>query len=94
MSSKEEKAKELAIQLHNQGKLPTTTPLFEESHKKEILGLLQHKVFEIIDKSEATGRIFNTQFVDDIKYNNNSPYEKSRLVVQAFKDIEKTQILT
>lgn len=39
-------------------------------------------------------RVFGCRFVDEIKYKDGLPYEKSRLVVQAFNDQGKQNILT
>ena len=41
-----------------------------------------------------TIRIFLARIVNKIKFNNNSPYEKSRIVVQGFQDAGKKEILT
>jgi hypothetical protein len=40
-------------------------------------------------------RIFNSRFIDEIKHSNTSQaYEKSRLIIQAYNDHEKTLMLT
>jgi hypothetical protein len=73
------------------------TPTFAESRRKEINGLLERQVFELIIISEVPKdvRIFNSRFVDEIKHPGTpQAYEKSRLVVQAYNDHEKTLVLT
>jgi hypothetical protein len=58
---------------------------------------LKRQVFEIITISEVLKnvRIFNFRFVDEIKHSDISQaYEKSRLMVQAYNDHEKTLVLT
>ena len=70
---------------------------FVESRQKEVLGLIEKGVFQIADHSEIpTGaRIFNSRFVDEIKnQGTEKAYEKSRLVVQAYNDINKANVLT
>lgn len=59
---------------------------FAESRRKEILGLLNKKVFEPVHRKEAEGHhIFGCRFVDEIKNNGlDNAYEKSRLVVPSF----------
>jgi hypothetical protein len=76
----------------------TTAPsTFVESRRKEINGLLEKGVFEIVhidDVPEGT-RIFNSRFVDEIKNKGtNTAYEKSRLVAQAYNDLLKDTVLT
>jgi Reverse transcriptase (RNA-dependent DNA polymerase) len=70
---------------------------FVESRRKEINGLLERGVFEIVNKSSVPDgvRIFNSRFVDEVKNPGTSQaFEKSRLVVQAYNDTEKSLILT
>jgi hypothetical protein len=73
------------------------TSTFVESRRKEINNLLKRQVFEIFTFSEVSKnvRIFNSRFVDEIKHSDTSQaYEKSRLMIQAYNDHEKTLILT
>jgi hypothetical protein len=77
--------------------LSTPASTFAESRRKEINGLLEKRVFEliIIDAVLRNVRIFNFRFVDEIKHSGTSDvYEKSRLVVQAYNDHDKTLVLT
>jgi hypothetical protein len=70
---------------------------FAESRRKEINDLLKRQIFEIIIIIEVLKniRIFNFPFVDEIKHSDISQaYEKSRLVIQAYNDHEKTLMLT
>ena len=69
---------------------------FESSRQKEINGLLDRGVFEIVEAEEAKGhRIFKSRFVDNIKFaGTDRAFEKSRLVVQAYNDEDKSTILT
>jgi hypothetical protein len=76
---------------------PSSTPTFTESRRKEINDLLEKRVFEliIIDAVLRNVRIFNSRFVDEIKHSGTPDvYEKSRLVIQAYNDHDKTLVLT
>jgi len=66
-----------------------TSPPFSESRRKEINGLLEKEVFEVIDIATIPGgvRIFNSRCVDEIKNpGTDKAFEKSRPVVQAYND--------
>ncbi|KAI6244508.1 hypothetical protein HI914_07351 [Erysiphe necator] len=70
---------------------------FTASRRKELLGLLELDVFEAVpESSKPEGiRIFSSRFVDQIKMAGTpQAYPKSRLVVQAFNDSGKEQVLT
>ena len=70
---------------------------FVESRKKEINGLFEKGCFEIVSASDVPHgtRIFNSRFVDEIKnIGTVDAYEKSRLVVQAYNDDGKAEVLT
>ncbi len=72
-------------------------PPFTESRRKEINGLLEKGAFEVISISDVPSgmRIFNSRFVDEIKNEGTATaFEKSRLVVQAYNDHGKEEILT
>jgi hypothetical protein len=76
---------------------PSSIPIFTESRRKEINGLLEKRVFEliIIDAVLRNVRIFNFRFVDEVKHSGISDvYEKFRLVIQAYNDHDKTLVLT
>jgi hypothetical protein len=70
---------------------------FVESRRKEINGLIEKGVFEETDLEDIPPgvRIFNLRFVDEIKNpGTEKAFEKSRLVVQAYNDADKTFVLT
>jgi hypothetical protein len=70
---------------------------FAESRRKEINGLMEKGVFEAIDLKDIPPgvRIFNLRFVDEIKNpGTDKAFEKSRLVVQAYNDANKSLVLT
>lgn len=70
---------------------------FMDSRKKEINGLLEKGVFEVVSISEIPQgiRIFNSRFVDEIKnIGTAAAFEKFRLVVQAYNDHDKEMVLT
>jgi hypothetical protein len=72
-------------------------PSFTASRQKEIAGLLEKGVFISVNKGDvpADVRIFSFRFVDEIKHSGTEKaFEKSRLVVQAFNDQNKTLVLT
>jgi hypothetical protein len=74
----------------------TRTP-FEESRRKELDGLFDHGVFEVVDRTDLPpdSQIFGSRFVDEIKFaGTEKAYEKSRLVVQGYNDAGKREILT
>ena len=59
--------------------------------------MLKKGVFEFIDTVDVLKgvRIFNSQFVDEIKNTRTDKvFEKSRLVVQAYNDYGKDLVLT
>jgi hypothetical protein len=70
---------------------------FAESRRKEINGLMEKGVFEAIDLKDIPPgvRIFNLRFVDEIKNPRiDKAFKKSRLVVQAYNDANKSLVLT
>jgi hypothetical protein len=73
------------------------SPSFEDSQRKELNGLLEKGVFEVVNTSDIPQgvRIFNSRFVDEIKNaGTDKAFEKSRLVVQAYYDHGKDLVLT
>ncbi|KAI1005289.1 hypothetical protein K3495_g2938 [Podosphaera aphanis] len=79
----------------NEG-LNSSSP-FSESRQIEINGLLEKGVFESVKIADVPpgARIFKSRFVDEIKNKGTSnAFEKSRLVVQAYKDKDKHLVLT
>lgn len=76
---------------------PVPTPSFKDSRQKELNGLLEKGVFEVVDMTHVPQgvRIFNSRFVDEVKHaGTDKAFEKSRLVVQAYHDYEKDLVLT
>jgi hypothetical protein len=64
---------------------------------KEISGLLEKGVFEIIAQQDipAGARVFGSRFVDNVKNEGtDKAFKKSRLVVQAYNDQQKSTVLT
>ena len=75
----------------------TKLPQYTASRHKEIAGLLEKEVFQIADPQDVPtdARIFKSRFVDEIKNaGTEKAFEKSRLVVQAYNDMEKDLVLT
>jgi hypothetical protein len=98
MTRKEQADMELAIKLRKDGVVTTLGDLFERSQRQEINGLIVRGVFEFVqyDPNKHSGvRIFNSRLVNKVKEKaTNSPFKKSRLVVQAYNDEGKELILT
>ena len=97
LSSKELADQELSLKLRALGRITTPGSPFEISDQREIEALLSNQTFrfEAYDKDIHQGRIFRSRLVREIKAKNTeSPYEKSRLVIQGFGDKGKEAILT
>ena len=96
VTSKEQDSLQLAIQLRKDGVIRSWNAPFADSRKSELEGLLGLGVFKIVDPTTLSGRqrLFGCRFVDEIKYKDGQPYEKSRLVIQAHHDQGKKDILT
>ena len=70
---------------------------YDDSRRSEITGLLEKGVFEVVDAASIPPgtRIFNSRFVDQVKNEGTDrAFEKSRLVVQAYNDLDKRAVLT
>jgi hypothetical protein len=70
--------------------------IFVKSRRKEIIDLLEKRIFEliIIDAVLRNVRIFNFKFVDEIKHLDIADvYEKFRLMIQTYNDHNKTLML-
>jgi hypothetical protein len=70
---------------------------FATFRQKEINDLIEKNVFRSINKNDVSSdvRIFNFRFVNEIKhFHIDKAFEKSRIVVQTFKDQNKNLILT
>jgi hypothetical protein len=70
---------------------------FIASRQQKIAELLEKDVFLSVNRADVPSdvRIFSSRFVNEIKHSDtNKAFEKSRLVVQAFKNQNKTLVLT
>jgi hypothetical protein len=98
MTSKEQADMELSLKLRKEGKITTPGAPFEASWNQEINGLIAKGVFKFEEynpKKHAGVRIFNSRLVNEVKGKaTDIPYEKSRLVIQAYNDEGKEMILT
>jgi hypothetical protein len=98
MTNKERADMELSIKLRNDGVITTPGLPFDQSRNEEIEGLIARGVFDFVqyDPSKHAGiRIFNSRLVNEIKGKATAtPFEKSRLVIQAYNDEGKGMILT
>jgi hypothetical protein len=75
---------------------PLNDPPFTGLRQKELNGLLERGVFEVVDLADVPPGtcIFYSRFVDEIKNpGTDKAFEKSRLVVQAYRDLEKDLVL-
>jgi hypothetical protein len=75
----------------------TQSGRFTASRQKEVTGLLEKGVFKLVNRNDVPEgtRIFNSRFVDQVKFKGtDQAYEKSRIVVQAYNDQGKEQVLT
>ena len=71
--------------------------LFVKSRKKKINDFFEKDCFEIVSTANLFReiRIFNSRFVDEIKnIDTANAYEKSRLMMQAYNDEKKIEMLT
>jgi hypothetical protein len=89
LTEKEKTDFDLSLKLRREGVITTPRQPFELSDKKEIDALVAQGVFafEQYDKHKHGGQIFKSRIVREIKGKSTpSPYEKSRLVIQAYND--------
>jgi hypothetical protein len=94
---KEESDLELAKDLRRKGVITTPRQLFQESQQREINSLITRGVFEFVryDLNIHKGRIFNSRLMNKVKEKSTeTPYEKLRLIIQAYNNVEKGVILT
>ena len=98
ITSKEQSDHDLAIQLRKEGKISTSGEPFETSDRLEIENLTNRGVFsfEKYNPVKFQGvRIFKSRLVREVKgKSTDTPYEKSRLVIQGYDDDGKEMILT
>ncbi|KAI0992684.1 hypothetical protein K3495_g15501, partial [Podosphaera aphanis] len=97
-SEKEKRDRKISLELRAKGIITTSGTPFELSRKKEMDSLLEKGVFEFVHreaKEIGDTRIFGSRMVDEVKGKGTAtPYEKSRLVIQAFNDQGKKTVLT
>jgi hypothetical protein len=98
LTRKEQADIELSVKLRKDGVITTPGGLFERSQRQEINGLIAREVFEFVQYNliKHSGiRIFNSRLVNKIKGKAiNTPFKKSRLIVQAYNNKDKELILT
>ena len=98
MTRKEHADMDLALELRKRGTINTPGRPFEKAQQQEIEGLIARGVFEFMkyDYVKHSGvRLFNSRLVNEVKgKSTDKPYEKSRLVIQAYNDEGKELILT
>ena len=98
LSTKEQADYELSLRLRKEGKITTPGAPFELSDKKEIDALISQGVFafEMFDPTiHGDTRIFKSRMVHEVKGKaTDTPYEKSRLVIQGHSDDGKDMVLT
>lgn len=73
------------------------TPNFTDSRQQELNGLLENEVFKLVKRSDLPPgvRLFRPRFVDEVKNRGQeTAFEKSRLVIQAYNDAGKVEVLT
>ena len=88
-----------ALRLRAEGRITTPGAPFEQSAKTEIESLIAAGVFKFVQFDEKLHggddvRIFRSRLVNEVKNKMDVPYEKSRLVIQAYSDANKQEILT
>ncbi|KAI0995344.1 hypothetical protein K3495_g12838 [Podosphaera aphanis] len=98
ISNKKKPDFEMAVKLRKNGTIITPGTPFEKSQNAEIEGLINRGIFEFIKfnplQHSGLGN-FKSRIVNEVKgKTTDAPYEKSRLVIQAYNDEGKEIILT
>jgi hypothetical protein len=87
----------LAKKFRRNGKITTFGKLFKNSQRIEIEALIDNGVFRIKPYDSikyGKFRIFKSRIVNEIKgTTTNSPYEKSRMMIQGYSDDGKKMVL-
>ena len=95
LSLRERESDELSKKLREDGIIQDGHKPFELAEKKEFDALITKKTFKPVRKLPRGTRVFDCRFVHDMKTDAaGKPYEKARLVVQGYRDAEKTTVLT
>jgi hypothetical protein len=92
-----ERLRKYSIQINVSDSNDHSNDRFRAFRQKEISRLMKKKVFRLVDLREisANARVFNFRFVDEIKnVETEKVFEKSRLVIQVYNDLNKDLILT
>jgi hypothetical protein len=97
LTKKEQRDYQLFIELRTKGIINTPNKPFVFSRHKEINRLEIQGVYKIINQSTEelkNTRIFRSRLVDEVKNKEiAAPYKKSRLVIQAWNNKRKKEIL-
>src|SRR6266568_9446850 len=98
ITAKEKADFKLTKQLQKEGRITTPGAPFQASNKQEINGLIAREVFKF-KKYDPTKfnkvYIFKSKMVNEIKGKaTDTPFEKSRLVIQGYNNNNKEVILT
>jgi hypothetical protein len=98
ITNKEQANIELLVKLREEGTITTPRLLFKQSQTIEIKGLIARGIFEFVQynlSQHTSVCIFNSRLVNKVKGKAiDMPFEKSRLVVQAYNNKRKEIILT
>ena len=97
LTQKERENYDLAVRLREDGVITSAGPPFQESDREEIDQIVARGIVEFTRYSpteHGSLRIFKTRLVREVKGKNTKPYEKSRMVLQGYGDVEKEEILT
>ncbi|KAI0991551.1 hypothetical protein K3495_g16636, partial [Podosphaera aphanis] len=98
LTAKEISDLKLSLQLREQGAISTPGKPFEEADRAEFNSLIKNGVVKIIKYNPIEHdqvRLFNTRLIREVKGKGTAnPYEKTRMVVAAWGDSEKKEILT
>jgi len=97
MTAKEKTDFKLAKQLQKESRITTSRAPFQASDKQEIDSLIARKVFKFkkYDPTKFNGvHIFKSRMINKIKGKaTNTPFKKSRLVIQNYNNNGKEVIL-
>lgn len=97
LTHKERADYDTAVKLRAEGKITAPGEPFQQSDQAEMDSLIAKGVIKVVeyDPFIHTGRIFKSRMVRTVKgRETDHPFEKSRLVIQAFNDEGKEFILT
>lgn len=98
ISAKEEADLKISLKLRKEGVINTPGEPFEAADRTEFNSLLERGVIKLEKYNRikhGDGRLFNSRFVREIKgKGTNSLYEKTRMVIAAWGDQDKNEILT